>query len=141
MKKNNFQLLIKNEPIKVIFTLIHFFGVFIVFMNMFKKINYFFYVIVSIWSVFIIIYAIYVKINQNYEKTSTSITLFKHKFVVINGNLIYKIVLISVWNLTFIIYSSNQYRKEKFDLISIIIFFILSIILIMFIKISKISTR
>ncbi|WP_208861315.1 hypothetical protein, partial [Flavobacterium plurextorum] len=58
-----------------------------------KKIDVTYYILSSIITSLIFIYAIYVKANFDYEKVNTKFKLFKFRFDIVNGYLINKFII------------------------------------------------
>jgi hypothetical protein len=129
----------KERPVKVIYGSSLFLCLYIISMNSMRRIDVTYYILSSVIISLIYIYAIYVKVNLDYEKVNTKFKLLKFRFDVINGHLIYKILIYIITCLTFILSNSNPFQKEKFDFISTVFICLLALILVPFIKITIFS--
>jgi hypothetical protein len=106
----------------------------------FYRENRYYYILSSIMTSLIVSYAIYVKVNFNYQKVNTKFKLLKFRFDIVNGYLIYKSLVFIITCSTVLLYNINPFQKQKFDLISIV-FIIMAICLLMFVKITLISSN
>jgi len=130
----------KEKPVKVIYSSSVFLCLYIISMNIIKKIDLMYYIICSIIISLIFIYSIYVKLNFDYEKVKTKFNFLRLKFDIVNGYLISKVIIYIITCLTFILYNINPFQKESFDYISIIFIVIMIICLLMFVKIILIES-
>lgn len=105
-------------------------------MNVIKKIDVTYYLLCSVILSLIFLYAIYAKINFDYEKVITKFKLLRFRFVIVNGCLINSFVIYIVTCLTLILYISNPFQKERFDFISIGFICVMAICQLMFVKIT-----
>lgn len=126
----------KEKPIKIIYSSSLFLCLYIIFMNIMKKIDMTYYILSSTITSLIFIYAIYVKANFDYEKVNTKFKLFKFRFDIVNGYLINKFIIYIITCLGFILYNVNPFQKERFDFLSIVFISVMAICLLMFVKIT-----
>lgn len=127
---------LKEKPIKIIYRSSLFLFLYIIFMNITKRIDVAYYISSSVIISLIFIYSIYVKLNFDYEKVNTKLKLLRLKFDIVNGYLINKVIIYVITCLTFILYNTNPFQKERFDYISIVFIVIITICLLMFVKIT-----
>lgn len=127
---------LKEKPIKIIYRSSLFLFLYIIFMNITKRIDVAYYISSIVIISLIFIYSIYVKLNFDYEKVNTKLKLLRLKFDIVNGYLINKVIIYVITCLTFILYNTNPFQKERFDYISIVFIVIITICLLMFVKIT-----